>query len=808
MIVLKFGGTSVKDRAIMQEAARIVGQAHRRGRVAVVVSAMSGVTDGLIELSRMAVAGRAGEMRAAAARMARRHEAAARGLPGCGGPVREAFEQIRRRLEGIRILKECTPRSLDALISWGEVLESVIFAGVLARGGHRAVPLDTRGLVRTDDRFGDAVVDWPVTRENLRRALGRVPRATIPVITGFIGATADGEVTTLGRGGSDYTAALVGAAVGAREIQIWTDVDGIMSANPRQVPEAFPLPHVSYPEAMEMAYFGAKVIYPKTMIPAMEASIPIRIKNTMRPEAAGTRVTARVDVGEDNIRCVTSREGLSLINVEGGGMAGVPGIAGRLFGALARERISVILITQASSEQSICLIVEQAEAARARKAIEREFARERAAQVVSRIDVRHDLAIVAIVGDRMRGLPGIAGRLFGVLGKNRINIVAIAQGSSERNISFVVDRADVRKAVNVVHGVFRLSHRTINLFVIGVGVIGSELLRQIAAQREHFRRSLSLEVRVVGLADSRRWRFDPAGLRGASPAEGEPSPGIDGFMEALRGLENVIVVDASGSEEVARRTPDLLRGGYSVVTPNKLANTAPMKFYRRLMAAARERHSYYAYETTVGAGLPVISTMRDLLNSGDSIVEIQGILSGTLSFLFNTATPARPLSAVLREARERGFTEPDPRDDLSGRDFARKMLILAREMGLALELSDIELENLVPAALRRGSVAAFLRGMARFDDRIAARMDRAARRGRVLRYVGRVVGGRCRVGLQEVSPDSPLAQLRGTDNIILFRTRHYDPWPLVVRGPGAGAAVTAGGILADILKIAHLLAQV
>ncbi len=821
--VLKFGGSSIGTPKAMGSALKIIISESERNHCVIVVSALGGVTDGLIKAAQLA---RKRERKSLAREihvLEEKHQVIVDALSKTGKIRRELeqvvanyFKRITDLLQGVSLLKECSPKSQDEIISYGEIISAHLISGLLWDRGIRAVPIDTRQLIRTDDSFGSAQVDLKISYKNLRQAICKLSKRTLPIVTGFIGATKEGITTTIGRSGSDYTASIVGSALGVREIQIWTDVDGILSANPAQVEDAFVLPRLSYKEAMEMAYFGAQVIYPKTMIPAVEQSIPIRIKNTFNPEAPGTCIGP--DAGEHvvaGVRSITSLEQLALVSVEGGGMVGVPGVAGRLFGVLARNNINIILISQASSEHSICFVIQESEADQARKIIWREFELECAGGRISHINVHTGVAIVAVVGEHMRGTPGISGKLFGVLGKNKINVIAIAQGSSERNISVVIDQKDVRKAINLVHGVFQLSRRTINLVVLGAGNVGSLLLEQIESQYANFERDLALEIRVVAIATSKHWLFNKNGIPlsswrsrlGKCPGHA----GINWVIELLdkEKLENLIVIDVTGNDEVSLSYPRFLTKGYSIVTPNKRANTASMAYYKEIKEALRRRNSYYFYETTVGAALPIISTLENLIKTGDEVIHIQGVLSGTLSYIFKEVSAGQCFSEAVRSARDKGYTEPDPRDDLSGRDVARKLLILAREIGLDIELKDVQVQDLVPSYLKKiGDVNTFLKRLSEIDGEFSKRAGQATKGGKVLCYVGEIKDGICSAGLKEVALDSSLARLSGSDNIVTFRTKRYDQNPLVIQGPGAGLEVTAAGILADILTVAYHLTNI
>jgi aspartokinase/homoserine dehydrogenase 1 len=815
LVVHKFGGTSVAGADRYRHVARIVAARPERRR-AVVVSAMRGVTDTLLHAVSLARARDEG-YRGVVCEVRRRHEAVLDELFGAEGaaPLREALraetEDVLDVLRAAWLLRS-TPRSArDLAAGYGEVWSARTLAAVLARAGTPAAWLDARDVVVAQPDGAGAVVDWQASRERMRAWLAARPDTPETlVVTGFVASTREGVATTLGRNGSDFSASIFAALLGAAEIHIWTDVDGVMSADPRLVPEAQPLPALSYREAMELAYFGAKVIHPGTMAPAVERGIPIYIRNTFHSEAPGTRIDAAGSPRAD-VKGFTTIAPVALVNVEGTGMIGVPGTAHRLFGALREKGISVIMISQGSSEHSICFAVPAADADAARAAVEEAFFAERAQGRIQTVDVLPECCVLAIVGDGMAGHPGTAASFFGALGKAGINIRAIAQGSSERNISVVLDRADERRALRAVHAGFYLSDQTLSVGIIGTGTVGSALLEQLASQARRLRVESRVDLRVRGLATSRRMLLHPRGAaledwRGAL-AEGGVPMDLDAFVDHVQtdALPHTVLIDCTASEEVARRYQGWPERGIHVITPNKRANAGSLDYYRGLWTAMRGSHMHYLYETTVGAGLPIVQTLRDLVNTGDEVRRIEGVLSGTLSYLFQAFDGTRPFSQVLAEARAKGYTEPDPRDDLSGMDVARKVVILGREMGLPVELADVRVESLVPEPLRAGGVDDFMAALPAHDAEIGAVLDDARRRGKVLRYVGEVSRDGAFARLQALDASHPFARIRPTDNIVQFHTRRYDVNPLVVQGPGAGPDVTAGGIFADLLRLASYL---
>jgi len=697
---------------------------------------------------------------------------------------------------------------MDLLLSFGERLSASLMTALLHRKGLAAEYLDAQQVVVTDKRHGSAKVQIEPTYALIK---SKILPNKIYIATGFIGSSEDGITTTLGRGGSDYSAALFGAALDVEEIEIWTDVDGFMSADPRSVKEAFILPRISYEEAMELSYFGAKVIHPQTLVPAIKNNIPVFIRNSFAPSNPGTVISLKGDGGEHPVKGIASFGGISIINVQGGGMVGVPGIASRLFGALAAKSINVIMISQASSEHSICFAVQSKDAALACEAIRSEFEAEMIAGKIDQLEQTDGLTIIAAVGENMAGIPGIAGKLFGALGQNSINVIAIAQGSSERNVSLVVNSSDAVKAVNVIHSAFYLSRRIANLFIVGTGSIGSTLLRQIRARQGELAKSHGLVLNVCGLANSRRMLIDENGLDLDKWEErlkaSESNSNMHSLLDSTKRLRllNSILIDVTASDAVAKRYVDFLAAGVHIVAANKKANTMEQGYYDKLMALANGHRLHYRYEATVGAGLPIISTLKSLRHSGDEILKIEGILSGTLGYLFATLSGERPFSRIVRDAHKEGFTEPDPRDDLSGMDVARKLLILARELGLKMELSDIHVESLVPNELMNGHLEHFWQNLPSLDAQYEAMRRKAEGRDCVLRYIATLENGSCKVAIKQIDRNHPLANSRATDNIIQITTGRYFDSPLTVQGPGAGREVTAGGIFADTISLSFHL---
>jgi len=816
MKILKFGGSSLSTPATIRVVGRILLEARRREPVIGVVSAFQGITNQLLECARLAERADVAYLELLD-QIAKRHRAAVSHLVGrrparVRAQVDALLAELASTLQGIHLLRHCPLRALDMTASFGERLSAVIVSAYLGKTNPSAF-VDARDLIVTDDQFTHANVIFRKTNRRTRAyfdTLFKRARTVVPIVTGFIGATDDGQTTTIGRNGSDYSAAIVGAAVGASVIEIWTDVDGVLSADPRVVPAAFVLPQMTYEEAMELSYFGAKVLHSATIAPAVAKRIPILIKNTFNPDAPGTLISRTAEDDGRLAKGITSVGDLALLTLRGPGMVGVPGVAERVFGTLAARKVSVVLISQASSEHTICLGVRSADAAAAVDAIRKEFQFEFSEQLLE-VDVRRDQAILAVVGEGMKGRPGVAGKVFDSLGRQNINISAIAQGASERNISCVIDAAQQVRALNAIHQGFFEARKHLALAMIGVGNVGSAVLRQLHQQRSYLL-TKGFDVRVVGLANSRRFLADANGINLANwkdeLRDASSRMDAEAFAERIAGMEltNAALVDCTVGPDVVDAYPAFIDANMHIITPNKWANALPWPRYAELMEALAARKRHFLFEANVGAGLPIVSTLRDLIASGDEIVRIEGILSGTLSYLFNTFDGTVPFSSLVRDAHGMGFTEPDPREDLSGQDVARKLLILGRQIGLEMDLDEVQVDSLVPKPLARGKyTSSFLTGFARYDDDMKARVARAASRGAVLRYVGTLEKGRARAGLKEFPRNHPVASAKGSDNVIAFTTKRYSRTPLVVQGPGAGADVTAMGVFSDILKLLHYL---
>ncbi|GAB4408389.1 MAG: bifunctional aspartate kinase/homoserine dehydrogenase I [Bacteroidia bacterium] len=819
MKVLKFGGSSVATPERIRNVATICCEYARRGEsFAVVVSAMGGMTDRLIEMSKVAASGSLAYKDSLAYFSAQHtqvvHELIKEDVrhPDVLQEIIEGQEELGNLLYGLYLTRDLTPRTLDYIQSFGERASAFLLAQVITSMGVPARYVNARQIITTDDSYGAAKVLKEQTYQQIRDHFARYPEE-ISVITGFIAATRDGITTTLGRGGSDYTASIIGAAVFAAEIEIWTDVDGVMTADPRKVKQAFPVASMSYQEALEMSHFGAKVIYPPTVIPALEQKIPLRIKNSFRPEVAGTLISDQPDPYPSPVKGIASINDVSLITLEGSGIFGASSVAARLFAVLARDNINAILITQGSSEHAICFAIRPQDAAKASQSIGQEFSLEIRAGLIEPLRVVHKLAIIAAIGDNMKSQPGISGKLFQALGKNGVNVIVTAQGSSERNISVVIRQEDEAKALTAVHDVFFLSnYYTLNLFIVGAGLVGGTLLRQIKEHAQYLMQEQYVEIRVVALTNTRKMLFAPEGIsldtwKEQLEASSEIA-NLPAFVQRMlaMNLPNSVFIDNTAGEAAIEFYPDILRSAISISTPNKVAVSRRFADYKHLKQLADQYSVKFFYETNVGAGLPLLTTLNDLINSGDRILRIEGVLSGSLSFIFNSYTAGRRFSEIVQEARTRGYTEPDPRIDLSGKDVARKLLILARESRLPMEPEDIRVENILPqSCMDAEGVEAFMAALSACNGHFEALRASAEREGKVLRFIATLEGSQAYISLQSLGPDSPFYQLSGSDNMVVFTSLRYQDRPLVIKGPGAGAEVTAAGIFAEILRIGYYL---
>ncbi|MCA4897674.1 MAG: bifunctional aspartate kinase/homoserine dehydrogenase I [Bacteroidota bacterium] len=814
MKVLKFGGSSVANPERIKAIVQIVKPRLAQEKIAIVFSAFGGVTDTLIQMSEHALASN-DQYKEQLAQLEKRHLDAVRALVSMQkqsavlAQVKFTINELEDILHGIFLVKERTPRSLDYIMSFGERLSAFVIAEALKDEGIDAEFLDARRVVRTDHQFGYARVNFVATNRMINDHFSNTQK--LQVITGFIGSSENGETTTLGRSGSDYTAAIFAGALKSESVEIWTDVDGMMTADPRKVKKAFSVKEMTYEEAMELSHFGAKVIFPATMQPAMANQIPIWIKNTFNPQHPGTCISNNANGKALIIKGISSMSNISLLNVQGSGLMGVVGVSMRLFATLAREKINVILISQASSEHSICFAIESGLAMQAKQAIEKEFQYEILNREMNAVTIEDSCAIVAIVGENMKHNPGTSGRMFGALGKNGVNVRAIAQGSSELNISAVIHQSDVGKALNALHEAFFLSDRKVlNVFLVGTGLIGKELLHMMHEQFDQLANQHRLEVNVIAIANSKKMLFAEEGLRGKMAVDRMTQEGLpmnlQEFvikMQALN-LPNSVFVDCTSSEAVANAYSSILESNISIVTPNKKANSGSWANYQLLKKTSRQRGVKFLYETNVGAGLPVINTLNDLLISGDKVIRVEAVLSGTLNFIFSSFGAGKKFSGIVLQAKEKGFTEPDPRDDLNGMDVARKALILSREIGYELELADVEVHNLVPESLRaETSIQKFLSSLPATDQLFEDLREKADKENKKLRYMAIIEGGKAKVSLVAVDAAHPFYSLSGSDNIILLTTERYHERPMVIRGPGAGATVTAAGVFADVIRIGN-----
>ncbi|MEO0897032.1 MAG: bifunctional aspartate kinase/homoserine dehydrogenase I [Bacteroidota bacterium] len=820
MKVLKFGGSSVKDPDRMDQVAKIIQSYLDRGeKVAVVVSAMGGMTDLLLEMSRLASIGSPeykGYLELFSAKHIQtihHHIHDERRRPGVLQELIERKENLGSLLYGLSLTRDLTRRTQDTILSFGERMSAFTLSEILLCRKYQATFVDARKLIRTNSSHGAAKVFRKETYDNIRQHF-QENEDKVSIITGFVASNVLGVTTTLGRGGSDYTASLVGAALEVDEIQIWTDVDGVLTSDPRKVKQAFPVKTMSYEEALEMSHFGAKVIYPPTIIPALEKKIPIRIKNSFKPESEGTLISNQPEPYVQTVKGITSISEISLLTVAGSALFGASNIAARLFRVLAKEEINAILITQGSSEHAISLAINPDDAQKGLETLNEEFELELNAKLIDSIGVEVDLAVVAAIGDNMKAQPGISGKFFSALGRNGVNIIATAQGSSERNISVVIQKKDEAKALNAVHDVFFLSkYYTLNVFVVGVGNVGGTLIDQLLEQEKYLLEKQFVEIRVVGLANSRKMMFNVEGIdlnNWREKLEGaEKQSDLGAFVERMikLNLPNSVYLDNTASELPIPFYEHILNNSISISTPNKVAVSGPYEQYDYLKKLAEKNSVKFFYETNVGAGLPVLTTLNDLINSGDRILRIEGVLSGSLSFIFNTfGETDRSFPEIVKEAMERGYTEPDPRIDLSGKDVARKLLILARESGLRLEPEDLDVEQILPkACLEAPDVASFLAELDRQVAYFEEKRRLAKAENKVLRYIASLEGSRAFISLQMVGPDNPFYQLSGSDNMIVFTSQRYKERPLVIKGPGAGAEVTAAGVFAEILRIGYYL---
>jgi len=776
----------------------------------VVVSAFQGITDQLIQVSNLA-ARRDDTYKQLLDEIEQRHYDAAKKLfrisqqSNILAAIKILVNEMEETLSGVYLLKELTPKTLDFIVSFGERLSAFVISLIV----ENAYMADARDFIITDSNFGRANVDFIKTNELVKEHFESLRKRAI--VPGFIASNPEGDTTTLGRGGSDYTAAIIAAATDASVLEIWSDVDGFMTADPRKVERAYAIDYLTYAEAMELSHFGAKVIYTPTIQPVLNKKIRIHLRNSFNLSHKGTIIgTQRVIRSQNLIKGISSIDEIDLITIHGSGLVGVTGISMRLFTALARQGINIILNTQASSEYSISFAIIPADTDKAVAAIKAEFTHEIEYLKSIRINVEKDLSIIAIVGERMRRTPGISAKLFRALGRNGINVIAIAQGSSELNISVVITRHSLRKALNVIHEEFFLSHyRELHLFLVGVGNVGSKLLLQINNHKEKLLINHRLKINLVGLANSKRMIIQPGGIsidHYRSLLEEGLKTNLDEFIKEIsfHNLRNSVFIDCTASEEVATLYKKLFNAYVSVVTANKIACSSDFNLYKDLKSTAQGRGVRFIFETNVGAGLPVINTINDLINSGDKILELQAVLSGTLNFIFNTISETIPMSQAIQLAKEKGYAEPDPRIDLGGLDVARKIMILSRESGYKLELEDINITPILPEHCFKGRLEEFWESVKKLDTEFEKKRKKLEEEGLKWRYVASLKQGKASIELVAVSSDHPFYPVEGSNNIIMITTERYKELPMIIKGYGAGAEVTAAGIFADVIRIANI----
>ena len=810
MQVLKFGGTSVANAENINKVVVIVKDKLKTGRAIVVVSALGGITDLLLGAASLA-AEKNKAYKENLSTIEQRHTALIEKLIPTASREKliELLKKSCREMEeicsSIFFLGELTGRSKDSISHYGEWLSSQIIAAKFKNDNIDVTWKDSRELIETNSVFTAAEVNFSVTNKKVKEYFNS-EKSKLFILPGFIATDEKGITTTLGRGGSDYTAAIVAAALPAEVLEIWTDVSGMMTADPRLTNNARIINSISYQEAMELSHFGAKVIYPPTIQPVMNAKIPLWIKNTFEPGHAGTLIESEAGANGSIVRGISSISNITLISLEGSGMVGIPGFSKRLFESLSNEKINVILITQSSSEHSICVGIETVFAEKAKQAVDKAFADEIALHKVEPLKMESDLSIVALVGENMKNHTGISGRMFSAMGRNGINIRAIAQGSSEKNISSVISTKDVKKTINVLHEeFFETTFKQINLFIVGVGNVGKKLLGQLKQQSGFLQHHLKLQVNLAGLSNSRKMLFSENGIA-LDKWEKELNDGsaadLNTFIEEIlnRNLRNSIFVDITANDQVAAIYHRLLKKSISVVACNKVAASSAYAEYKKLKELAGEFNCHFLFETNVGAGLPVIGTLNDLLKSGDNIHRIDAVLSGTLNFVFNNYDSSKPFADIVKQAQDEGYTEPDPRLDLGGTDVMRKIMILAREAGNKIEMDEVENNSFMPASCMQGSVEDFYSEMKKHEQHFRNLLKEAEEKNCKLKFVASFNNGKASVGLQHIDSKHDLYHLYGKDNVVLFYTDRYKDQPLVVKGAGAGADVTASGVFADILR--------
>ncbi|MEO6905751.1 MAG: bifunctional aspartate kinase/homoserine dehydrogenase I [Ginsengibacter sp.] len=815
MRVLKFGGSSVANAENINKIVSILNDRLQIEKLVVVVSALGGTTDALITSIVLASNGNY-LYKEELQKIENRHLEMVKQLIPVSqqshvlSMVKQHCNEIEDICNGVFLLQELTPRTRDRIMSYGELLSSQIISAKFQTAGFENLWVDSRKLIITNSHYENAAVNFELTNEKIQNYFSHSDKSFF-LVPGFIASDTNGITTTLGRGGSDYTASIIAAALDASALEIWTDVSGMMTADPRLVSNAKIIPHILYREAMELSHFGAKVIYPPTIQPVMRKNIPVWVKSTFTPEHHGTLIENNTSIkNNSSVRGISSINKMALLSLEGSGMAGIPGFSKRLFETLANEQINVILITQSSSEHSICVGIEEASVQIAKKAVDEAFADEIERLKVEPLIVEKDLAIIALVGDKMKSHPGISGKMFSALGKNGVNVRAISQGSSERNISAVISTKDVKKAVNVLHEeFFETTYKQVNLFIAGVGNVGSRLLSQLSQQHQYLQKNLLLHIRVVGIANSKKMLFNEKGIdlkNWKELLQDAEEMNLGEFVNTIqtKNLRNSVFVDATANENVANHYAKILEKSVSIVACNKIAAPSSYNYYDKLKNLAREFNVHFLFETNVGAGLPVIGTLNDLLLSGDKINKIEAVLSGTLNFVFNNYNGTKSFAKVVKQAQDEGYTEPDPRLDLSGVDVARKIMILARESGETIEMEEIKNDAFLPAECMKGSVEDFYACMEKEEVHFKKIFEKANKAGKKLKFVASYENGNAKVGLQQIDSSHDFYHLYGKDNVVLFYTNRYTEQPLVVKGAGAGSEVTASGVFADIIRAVRI----
>ena len=813
MKVLKFGGTSVGSSENIKKIVEIISKNDSQTTQYIVVSAFATVTNLLIDAAQLASI-KNSSYTTVLQKIKDIHLSIIKGLTTekeqkkLNAQVENKFEELKQVLQSISLIHDLSAKSEANILSYGELLSSYIIAEILAQHGIDAVRKDSRELIVTNNTFTNASVDFERTNKKIR-SFSKGNKAKVVVLPGFIASSSDGDTTVLGRGGSDFTASIVAAALNASVLEIWTDVSGMYTANPKLVSQAIPIEEISYEEAMELSHFGAKVIYPPTIHPVLKKEIPILIKNTLKPDEKGTLIT-KTSKGKTNpVKGISHIENVTLITLEGSGMVGIPGFSKRLFETLAAEKINVKLITQASSEHSICIGIDDSNADKAKAAIDSVFEFEIIRDKIKPLDVEKHLSIIAIVGEQMKSHQGISGRMFSTLGKNNVNIRAIAQGASEKNISAVIATKDVKKALNSLHeSFFKENYKQLNLFITGVGNVGEKLIDQIRSQEKFLRDKLKINLRVIGLSNSKKMVFNETGIPlkfwKVNLNNGQ-NASLHGFLENAKtlNLRNSIFVDITANKKVADMYKEYLKNSIAVVACNKIACSSDFNKYRELKELSLEYNAPFLFETNVGAGLPVIDTLNNLIASGDNVINIQAVLSGSLNFIFNNFTIGTNFHDIVKQAQHEGYTEPDPRIDLSGVDVARKILILARESGEKMNLEDIRNDSFLTKKNHEAvTVEDFYRSLIDDADHFNKLLVSANKNKCQLKYVAEFSNGKAKVGLKEIPEGHPFYNLKGKDNIVMFYTNRYPEQPMIIKGAGAGADVTASGLFADVIKIA------